>query len=208
MKNLSVKIVCFVFLFWTTASLLVKNESHAVSVHSSQKEQKIALKAFIKKSDKISKFVSSNQSILFVNNYPNSPSGKAYSYMSTKLLNSKINVVKTDSLVTPFIGYLTIKYKAQDNKQCGDIDKDHGYSTYSQAFVYKGKCLTESDYLIRETKLVFAYQDDKWIFKDAIQVTNDGVFVEGEFPDLILANAFGYSGSRLKENSAWEKLID
>jgi len=202
------KIICFGFFILVMASLPAKNESHAVSIHSSQKEEKIAVKAFIKKSNKISNFVSSNQSILFVNNYANSPSGKAYSYTSIKLLNSKINVVKTDSLVTPFLGYLTIEYKAQDNKQCGDIDKDNGYSTYNQAFAYKGKCLTESDYSIGETKLVFAYQDNKWIFKDAIQVKNDGVYVERELPDFILANAFGYSGDRLEENSGWEKLIN
>ncbi len=190
------------------ASLPVNNQSHAVSIHSSQKEGKVAVKAFIRKSNKISKFLSSNQSILSVNNYANSPSGKAYSYTSVKLLNSKINVIKTDSLVTPFLGYLTIEYKVQDNKQCGDIDKENGYSTYDRAFAYKGKCLTESDYFIRETKLTFAYQDDKWIFKEAIQVKNDGVVVEPELPDFILANAFGYSRDRLKENSAWEKLID
>ena len=190
------------------ASLPAKNESHAVSIHSSQKEEKIAVKAFTKKSSKISKFLLSNQSILFVNNYANSSTGKAYSYTSIKLLNSNINVMKTDSLVTPFLGYLTIEYKVQDNKQCGDIDKDNGYSTYNQAFAYKGKCLTESNSLIRETKLVFAYQDNKWIFKAAIQVKNDGVLVERELPDFILANAFGYSGNRLEENSTWEKLID
>ena len=207
MKKLSTKIICLSFLFWVGA-LPVKNKSYAVSVHSSQREEKIAIKDFIKKSNKISKFMLSNQSILHVNNYINSPTGKAYSYTSIELLHSNINVIRTDSLITPFLGYLTIEYKVQDNKKCGDVEKYNGYSTYNQALAYKGKCLTESDYFIRETKLIFAYQDNKLIFKSAVQVKNDGVFVERELPDFILANAFEYSGNRLEENSSWGKLID
>ena len=204
--NSAWKIICLSFLLWTVASLPAKNKSYAISVYLSEKDEKIAVKTFIAKTNKISKFMSSNQSILFVADHPNSPTGNAYSYTSIALLNSKVNVIRTDSLITPFLGYLIIHYKIQNNNECGDINKEYGYSTYSGALAYKGKCL--SYYFIRETKLVFAYQNNKWVFKDAIQLRNDGVFVERELPDFILTNAFGYGENRLRENIAWEKLID
>jgi hypothetical protein len=205
-KKLAIGVTSFGFLFWVASSLPIKNTAHAIAAFSSQKEEKAAVKSFILKSNRIGKFMSSERWILAIDDYSKSPTGKSYSYTSTKLIDYRVNVVKTDSLITPFLGYLTIEYRVQDSR-CGDLGENYGYSTHEDALTDRGRCQTGSSFA-RETKLIFAYQDNKWNFKRAVQVRNDNDLVENELPDFILAHAFGYNHYRSKENSAWEKLID
>jgi hypothetical protein len=126
------------------------------------------------------------------------------------------NVKRSDSLISPFIGYIDLIYDLDASKKCGDIVDEKqqyseryewGYSTYEKAMAHASDCFNphRSGALIFPpdyVQLTFAYQEGRWIFKDAIRTKYNN-------RDRLFSGALGRPEPgqyRLNDNQAWEAL--
>ena len=175
------------------------------SVYAASKEDKTAVKSFTQKANKIYNFMKTKPLIVSVSPHSISSSGVAYQLNQSEVLDSSINVEGTNSLTTPYLGYITLTYRLEFNETCGDLPDKKGYSTYAKAVADKNNCFQKTESQIRKVKITFAYQYNRWIFKDASQLGSSNL---NDFPDFVLLGAFGHWGNRTKENAKWEKLID
>jgi hypothetical protein len=168
------KNVVFVgLIFWVALVLPVKNLSHASDSDLSPAENQTALQKFRKKAAKIQEFMSTNKLMLVKQDSSLSPTGLSYSYSRVKLVdNISLDVQKSNSLISPLVGYIYLTHTREENLRCGDImdrykDFTYGYSTYEKALIHKQDCF-HSYGAVASVKLVFSYQNNHWIFKDAI----------------------------------------
>jgi hypothetical protein len=175
------------------------------SAYAESKEDKTAVRSFTQKANRIYNFMGTKPLIVGVSTDSISPSGVAYKLSQAEVLDSSMNVERTNSLITPYLGYLTITYRLEFNKTCGDLPDKKGYSTYAKAVADKNNCFQTTESQIRKAKITFAYQSNRWIFKDASQLGSSDL---NDFPDYVLLEAFGHWGDRAKENAKWEKLIN
>lgn len=93
-------------------------------------------------------------------------------------LRSSINIKRTDSLITPYIGYLILS--------CDFIDY---YSSNNNNGEFKTKEQAEKAFLLRinpsndETRFTYAYQNGKWILKYVewrTPLINNGLWVQSD----------------------------
>ena len=164
-----------------------------------------ALKTFKPIVNKFFKFFSTNPKLILKSSFPDSPSGFVYGIREYGFVDVSYNVEKTNSIVSPLIGYLEISVTMRDNDACGNVKTPYGiygWDKIEDALINDNeKCfslvdpnsnplITKSD--LYPIKFEFAYQDDKWILKDVN-------------PKLILHPSTEPSG--LAYNQKWIDLI-
>jgi hypothetical protein len=137
-----------------------------------ESEESIALKKFKSVVSHYEKFFATKPVLLktTINSY--SKSGYVYTYRKFEARDFSYDVKKNDSLVSPFMGYITLSFKAQSNGSCGDYIGDKkpvGFTSANEAEANKNNssCYTSDNDLSDTSELVFAYQDGKWVFKNA-----------------------------------------
>jgi hypothetical protein len=208
-------------VFWAALVLPAKTLSHASDVDLSLTENQIALQNFREKAAKIQDFMSTKKTILVKQNFSESPTGLSYHYARIKLVDISLDVQKSNSLISPLVGYIYLTHTREENKGCGDlVDASkygtayYGYSTYEKALVYKQDCFRSYPrefeltnpypYPNVSTKLVFSYQNNHWIFKDAILPENNSQY---QFW-LATVGKPALPWYRSADNQSWEDLMN
>jgi hypothetical protein len=173
-------------------------------------EGTIAVRSMKTKADKFKSFFASNPKLIDMQSYSKSPTGFIYAINMLKPSGIAYDVQKTDSLVSPFSGYIEVKYQEWDNSKCAD--KNYHYTTkeaakandvercYTNLAHYSGEINPE--YTVR---FHFAYQDGVWVFKDL-----QGSYYGGSrlTNDIYAALGIPTSGRGLsEENKFWEQLV-
>ena len=210
-------------MLWAVSVLPVKTLSHANDADLSPTENQTALQKFREKSAKIQEFMSTKKTILVKQDFSGSPTGLSYHYARIKLVDVSLDVQKSNSLISPLIGYIYLTHTREENKGCGDIidaskygTTYYGYSTYEKALVYKQDCFrpypggseltnpSPSPYSNVDTKLVFSYQNNRWIFKDAILPEDNSQY---QFW-LATVGKPTFPWHRSDDNQLWEDLMN
>ena len=148
-------------------------------------------------------FFSASPIALNSEDYTLSPSGKRYYLLKFEKLDIAYDIKKTDSLISPFTAYISLRLKASSNAIYGDL-KYHYYDKYAIQFVtsetkwgfqkaevaIKKKVFASCSIIeklelhlnearwercLGEAKLLYAYQDNKWAFKDVILDGSTGI---------------------------------
>jgi hypothetical protein len=205
---------------WAALVIPGSNLSYASDVDLSPTENQDALQKFREKSIKIQGFMSTNNLILTKYDFPKSPTGFSYSYMKVRLVNMSFDVQKSNSLISPLVGYIYLTYTWEENSQCGDlievskyIKSNYGYSSYEKVLAHKQDCFrsyhqnedgTQLPYKNQSVKLVFSYQDNHWIFKDAIDPDSNS---KSMLWLTTLGKPEGYM-RYLPDNHPWEDIVN
>jgi hypothetical protein len=179
-------------------------------------EAEQALTSFKAKAEQFQRFLAQNPVFLSNQDFSKSATGQIYYHVRIKLLENSFDVQRSDSLVSPFIGYLNLVYEEESNTSCGDVvvtypkypsgsDRDvYGYSTYEKAIAHAHDCFQRRrNPPVENMRLIFAYQDRRWIFKDAIRPL-------AQHKDGRLLAALGRAEPPhhyVADNRAWEALI-
>jgi hypothetical protein len=175
--------------------------------------------SFKKKVEHFKEFFSKMPKALSAQPFPKSPSGSVFSFYKYRMVDLSFDVQKSDSLISPFIGYIYLTYEEWDNNKCGDVSVSYpvsretvycGYSTDSKAknndnseCYQRSKLTGKSLRPEEEIKFIFAYQENRWVFKDVIRV-------EYNIPDIVISTALGKPvgpGRYREENKFWEELV-
>jgi hypothetical protein len=192
-----------------------KSSAPASSQTLTEEERAVAL--FKEKTKKFQDFLASKPVFLDKQDLSKSPTGFVYTHYRFKLNDINLNVKRSNSLISPFIGYIDLIYEIDANKQCGDIVDEKqqyseryewGYSTQEKAIAHAYDCFNphRAGSLIfppNEVQLIFAFQVGKWVFKDAIRTKHNN-------RDRLLLGALGRPEPgqyKLDDNQRWEALI-
>ena len=173
-------------------------------------EDERALALFKAKAEQFQRFLAQEPLILDKQDFSKSPTGVIFHHVRIRLLESSIDVQRSDSLISPFIGYLNLIYQTDNTIKCGDMvihyssgnSNVHGYTTFEKAMSRIHDCFQPLGFS-DNVRLIFAYQDGRWVFKDAIRTENNG-------KAQLLLTALGRPAPgryHLADNQAWESLI-
>lgn len=98
-------------------------------------------------------------------------------YSSRKM---SYDVQKTDSLVSPFIGFIYSDMISKENGSCGNVkgyEKMVGWDNASAAlsFADKKQCYkyVYGEGFVDSVRIKFAFQEGKWVFQSAIRTYNN-----------------------------------
>jgi len=135
----------------------------------SQEER--ALKAFKPIVNRFTQFLKTNPELVGKHVEAASPTGVSYAIRQYIMEdNISYNIEKTNSIVSPFIGYIEATVTRMDNDSCGNIctkngcfGRDNITDAINSA---EKKCERWSAVNSLVIKFIFAYQDNGWIFKD------------------------------------------
>jgi hypothetical protein len=143
-----------------------------------QSEQEQALKSFEKVVAKFSVFCQTKQYLVYKQKFSESPTGFivcAYEYTLAK--DVSYDVQKTQSLVSPLVGYISLGVILKSNASCGALEfskrrwcwdnTDAAVKDITTHSCYKENAYGEG--YVDEVMFSFAYQGGKWIFKDVIR---------------------------------------
>jgi hypothetical protein len=166
-------------LLWKGTAVPAQRSAPAPPPTSAPTEAERALSLFKAKSEQFQRFLALTPVFLSNQDFSKSPTGEIYYHVRIKLLESSFDVQRSDSLVSPFIGYLNLVYEEEDTTSCGDVvitypamrSRDvYGYTTYEKAMAYAHDCFQRRrNPPVEDMRLTFAYQDGRWVFKDAIR---------------------------------------
>jgi len=92
-------------------------------------EDKKAMSLFEKRVNKFEKFFSSNPQLLEKQSYPESPTGYIFFYNRFDDYRISYHIRKSDLLVSPYMGYITVEYLETTSKKYGDF-KGYGDNKY------------------------------------------------------------------------------
>ena len=203
MKNFKSKkvvsiILCFFILLGVTKSFA--------------QEDKKAMSLFEEQVNKFEKFFSSNPKLLVKQSYHDSPTGYIFFYERFDDYKISYDIKKSDSLVSPYIGYLTVSHLETTSKKCGDF-KGYGDEKYFSTIelsrqkkedksCYKPLIVGGTEVRL-SSKFIFAFQKEQWVYKDVVNDYNE--------PDSMFYAAFGKSDGRwfcVEDNDFWKKLIE
>jgi hypothetical protein len=194
-------------------------------------EEQEAISSFEKQVQKYEKFFSSKPKVLFKQSYSfdkktlsvlselkSSPTGYVFHYKRFDDYTISYDVRKTDSLVSPYMGYITVNYLETVSTKCGDFEiKSHLKEDPDEYFfttleLARQKRDDESCYrpfqvggkeIRRSAKFIFAFQKKQWVYKDVVDAKNE--------PNVVFYNAFGnpiYGRLYVEDNDFWKKLIE
>jgi hypothetical protein len=141
--------------------------------------------------------------VLTWQDYSTSPSHLIFYKLQFESVESSFDVQTTNSLVTPYIGYMVLKLKVRSNATSGNV-KDGDYSPgFSDSAAAKQNnnyqsCIDPkynfNEWCIGDIKVLYAYQNGKWIFKS----------VDTEVPNKI---ANGTTRGDILERGVLNKLL-
>jgi hypothetical protein len=180
--------------------------------------QKEVISSFEKQVEKFEKFFSSKSKVLFKESYKSSPTGHIFYYERFYPYTMSYDVRKTDSLVSPYMGYITVNYLETESTKCGNFEIKSYLKDDPERYVFttlelaRQKRDDDSCYkpfqvggkeFKRSAKFIFAFQKKQWVYKDVVNERNE--------PDFVFYNAFGNPiDGRLyvQDNDFWKKLIE
>ena len=155
-------------------------------VCAQDKEEKKALNAFKPIINKFTRFYGENPKVIKKESFSSSPTQVVYSINEYHFIDVSYNIEKTNSIISPLIGYFEITLTSRENAKCGNVESGsviYGYDKIEAALIkdieecFSGPLNVDSpeDYkLLRrkekydpyKIKFTFAYQDNKWILKN------------------------------------------
>ena len=174
---------------------------------------------FEKKVDLYNKFFSTEPTVLLKETYSKSPTGLIFFYDKVKINKITYDVKNSDSLVSPYIGYIHVDYTGI-RSNCGDIESAllKVFSNLNDAISNKNKDLcfaitskpiakgskVHTDNVVNwKVTYTFAYQKNQWKFKD-VKYSNG--------KDEWLFNTAMCTGKTwrpcLEQNALWKSLIE
>jgi hypothetical protein len=178
-------------------------------------EAEHAVALFKAKAEQFQRFLSQSPVFLSKEDFSKSPTGVVYYHLRVRLLQSGFDVQRSDSLVSPLIGYLYLTYDAEETISCGDMIVTHpggtresyGYTTYEKAMAHPHDCFRRwgrSSPSGDNVRLSFAYQDGRWVLKDALRTQ----YNRQDGPLLAALGRAEPPYHRVPDNRAWEALIE
>ena len=199
MKNYKRKKIIFVILWFSIFLSVVK----AIA-----QEEAEVISLFQKRVDTFEKFFSSKPKFLLKLSYidigtvRNAP---RYVFLYERYDNYKISydIRKSDSLVSPYVGYITVDYWASKSTKCGDFvsSGEHRFTTLDIA---RQKRDDESCYKKVNVGLgfrfIFVFQKQKWVFKEARTTSFNSHVPWFDFDTT--------SEHYVEDNDFWKKLIE
>ncbi len=140
-----------------------------------QKEQE-AISSFEKRVAIFEKFFKSEPLLIEKQDFRKaSPKGIIFFYV--KFTNCKISydIVKTDSLISPLMGYILLSYISVESTKCGDVKSfdDKYFSTIESLKNNKNNKSCYKESVKHTVKFIFAYQNSKWVFKEVLNTYNN-----------------------------------
>ena len=189
---------------------IVLNVSNALA----QKDE-VVKSLFEKRVKTFQSFFSSKPKLLWKQLYlmgdrKSTPTGDAFIYLSFRDCKISYDVRRTNSLASPYIGYITVQYSYSDSSKCGDF-KDEDVMSGNKV-VLKGRTYFTTLELARqkrddescyekegegETRFSFAFQNNQWVFKDILDTRRNK-------PDAVFYSAFA---DVVKDNDFWYRLV-
>ena len=122
--------------------------------------------------------------VLSSQNYPSSTSGNIYYRFQFEEIDLNYDVQSTTSLVSPYTGYILLKVQVKSNTKSGDVK---GYETIV-GFADSVDAMQNNDFescaesnydmnqwCVGDIKINYAYQNDKWIFKNVEAETKNKI---------------------------------
>ena len=148
-----------------------------VPAAQSQNDEGAALSSFKIVVSNYEKFFSLHPGLLSKVKNSYSRTGAVFSYKRYEASSFSYDVRKSDSLVSPFIGYITMPYKYWSNGLCGDYVPDKvptGYTLQAEAVSKKNDeaCYEPASQGPDTAEFVFAFQDGKWTLKGVTSKIN------------------------------------
>jgi hypothetical protein len=200
--------------FWTETAAPATRSAPTTPPPPAPTEAERALGLFKAKAEQFQRFLSQSPVFLSKQDFSKSPTGVIYYHLRVKLLESGFDVQRSDSLVSPFIGYLYLTYDAEETTSCGDMivtypggsRESYGYTTYEKAMAHPPDCFRRwrrSPPSGDNVRLSFAYQDGRWILKDALRPK----YNNQDGPLLAALGQANPPHHRVPDNQAWEALI-
>jgi hypothetical protein len=151
-----------------------------------------------------------------------SPSGKICFLIKYEKLAVSYDIEKTNSLVSPYTAYIVLNLKASSNGKFGDlkqstIDPETGKDAFYNWGFQKAEdalnckelssCAPDHFTLMEtakrgmcsgEIKLLYAFQENKWVFKDA---------VFDKMTQIIDGSARIYLHDNFLKNAEWQRVL-
>jgi hypothetical protein len=148
--------------------------------------------------------------------FSKSPTG--FFYNSKKFMalgNASYDIKKTDSLISPYTGYILMTLKEWTAKKCGNIKitspipalSIFGFDTLEavKQAAANESCFELDDIVpVEEVRFNFAFQSGKWVWKS---VMNNKTKVVEIYISTALGNGIGL-GYPLEENKDWLVLVE
>jgi hypothetical protein len=142
----------------------------AISSPSLAEDQAKLVLAFEQKVELFQRFYSSSPKLCIKEHYSKSPTG--YLYIYSKHTNAQVSydIQKTDSIISPFAGYILVEYDDVPSDQCGDVQilqtrVDRAFSAFDSARENRDNPNCYGHAIRRGAKWIFASQKGKWVFK-------------------------------------------
>src|SRR5882724_329578 len=102
---------------WARAAAPAKRPALAPAPGPTEGERALAL--FKAKTEQFQRFLAQEPLFLTKEDVSKSATGVLYYHVRIKLLKSALDVQRSDSLVSPFMGYLDLTYEKETNQSCG-----------------------------------------------------------------------------------------
>lgn len=108
-----------------------------------------------------------NTGVFVYQDFPSSPSGFIYYKYHFEIVETSYDIQNTNSLVSPYTGFIVVKLKVKSNASSGDVKSDNTIYGFSNADKAKENNTYEScvDRCIGDIKIIYAYQENKWVYK-------------------------------------------
>jgi hypothetical protein len=198
-QNIRMKsiVVILLILFSTQFVYSAQKKKTSPDTATETQEQK-AINSFKKVANDFSNFFKTNPK--FVAKIMPFKTQKAdkpiYYYIEQHMFQeSAFDVRKTDSLVSPFFGYIDIVFDDKSNKNCGDVksglyNKIVGFSEIEKALEKDGDDCLQIQLKQRKNRFEFAFQSNKWILKKIKFFTKDEI-LNNDFMEAVLGMKAG-----------------
>ncbi|MBL0310031.1 MAG: hypothetical protein IPP77_10235 [Bacteroidetes bacterium] len=152
-----------------------------------QDDQQKVVQSFNFVVEKFSAFIQTSHKLVYKQAYTNSPTGILVYILEYKGSNLSFDIKRTESIISPFLGYIEIDFEDRSNARCGNVSfsiknytKISGWDNEQEAINFDTvmKCYEpqldmfnkpEKSFIDR-IQFVFAYQDGKWIFKETKRI--------------------------------------
>jgi len=157
-------------------AILVSLFSLTFNYAIAQDEQQKTLKSFQRIAGNFSSFFKTKQRLLYKQTYSQSMTRILYYVVEYTSQKMSYDVQKTQSLVSPFVGFIYLELISRDNGSCGDVQGYKGKVGWDNAtaalrFADKPQCykyITGKPW-VDPVRLTFAFHDGRWIFQNAVR---------------------------------------
>jgi hypothetical protein len=154
---------------------------HVFGLNMYSQDQQKALDSFNQIVNKFSDFFSTPQKLIYKQTFSKSSTGVIVEIMEFKGLNLSYDIIKTESIVSPFNSYIEIDFTNKTNAACGNVfyiieeyktfvgwDTENGalenvddLKCYEPQIDIFGKPRPS---FVDKVRFEFAYQNNKWVF--------------------------------------------